>query len=352
MSMLSPEQRFINHFDSKIVWGKSKTLDQLDMKEVALQHELSKYLLFPQSRRKYVGADLDYEASAGEWEALGLPEPTLSIVNRENWHSNLFWELETAVILPHKFNFRKVSMFPVKYFRAVQRGFTQALYGDFGYTNASIKNPFNLEWSVRWADRIYTLGDLAEYVELPNITRFFVKNDDDDYPGRNCELFHVGRVQAYKKAKDCAKYEEFAELLISWFSLYNNEIIPDNWPERGPLPEHEVRNLVHHIAKWVWARKADGSLKNYNKNLGVLGYDRIKHSLDYDSKCLITKARQSAGATYVHQLRKDSSESKVRAALEFLEQRGQKFNIDDIIRLTKLSHMTIRTYMKKLKNKE
>ncbi|SIN96796.1 replication initiation protein [Halodesulfovibrio marinisediminis] len=310
-----PKERFIEHLEERLYYGVGKQLDRYGDKVEALQR--GNYVQLSRREHAYLGVDLDYQGAATRWEEVNLPEPTLILINPETGHANVFWELKVPVLKACRMNNNNVRGKPVKWFKAIQKGFTKVLDGDFGYTSASIKNPFSSNWIVIWRDKQYSLEELAEYSPEESTCGYFMRDEDVDFAGRNDELFYVIRKKAYqlvfKLDSDLfdARVEEEAH-------AYNEQTIPVNWPDRGPLPRSEVQGVARGIIRWVHQHKYDTGFKQRAKNHGVMKLPKIDKSLPEDVKEIATMCRQARGAAYTHQTRKMNTEQKIINAIDSL----------------------------------
>ena len=91
-----PLIRFYSYLSNKPRWGHGKELLHINKKENII--EKAAYIELPSHRRHYLSFDLDYECAANVWMDEGLPEPTITIVNNENSHATLHYELTEVIV--------------------------------------------------------------------------------------------------------------------------------------------------------------------------------------------------------------------------------------------------------------
>ena len=134
-----PAQRFFSYLSDVPRWGNDKIINFFSKKEDII--EIASYIELPNHRRYYMSFDLDYEGSAYVWIDENLPEPTITIINNENSHSTLHYELTTPVLLPIRGRNSYFSRKPIRYYTKVREGLRVRMSGDKGYAAYNSKNP-------------------------------------------------------------------------------------------------------------------------------------------------------------------------------------------------------------------
>jgi len=345
----APQERFKKHFDNLVGWGIDKNISTWTNPTEAF--EKSNYLAFPQSRRQYLCLDLDWEGSGTIWMDGGLPEPTITFINRENGHSNLAYELITPVIWPCEYNSYNVRPLPIKYFKAIRNGFNVKTEADCGYTNSTIKNPFSNLWRVTWADKRYDLSYLAEFVTLPAFSDPYAKLKSGAYEGRNDELFYLGLRWSYRNVKRYENHEEFYNALLEFIKLENLTTIVNNWPQRGYLPAPEVTGIAKGVSKYTWIRKNSVDLKHLIKNFGILGFPPIDANMNLRDRKMEVYSRQYKGSKYTHKIVSQDSVLKIDETIESLVRANKKVSYNKISKTSGLSYNTILKYKQYVNNK-
>lgn len=338
----SPQERFKKHFDNLVGWGIDKNIAFWTNPTEAFS--CSNYLAFPKSKRQYLCLDIDWEGSATVWMDEGLPEPTITFVNPENGHSTLVYELELPVYWPCEQNHFRANHRPVKYFKAVQKGFTAFVRGDSGYTNSTIKNPFSKKWRVTWHNKQYTLAYLAEFVQLVNACHENNKFRTKNYAGRNEELFYTLSIWSYRNVKKYKNNDLFYDDLMNVASSINSETIPLHWPQKGPLALSEVCGIVRGVCRYACLHRHDPNLKHLFKNYGILGFTQIPDDVLGLKREQITRSRQSQGAHYTHDVVKNNTKKKIHDAIERMRTKNQKINCLSISNESRIGYNNVRNH--------
>ena len=191
--------------------------------------------------------DVDRPDAAMRWEELGMPAPTWIARNPENGHAHLAYGLAVPVVSSDA-----ARAAPLKLAAAIQAAYTDALGADVNYSGLICKNPLHPDWQVLWFYRgehdLYSLGDLADYVDLRGFggKRRAVPETG---LGRNCAVFDKLRTWAYKAVRDYWRpggYADWQAAVVSRAGGYNTF--------SEPLPSTEVRAIAKSVGKWVWQR--------------------------------------------------------------------------------------------------
>ena len=125
------------------------------------------------------------------WQLLDVPTPSYVLLNAENGHAHVFYELETAVATHDA-----ARTAPLRYLAAIEAALRVALGGDVGYAGFICKNPHSQAWELHRGRReLYSLPELADYLTLPRLED--LKREPSGF-GRNCTLFDGLRQWAYR----------------------------------------------------------------------------------------------------------------------------------------------------------
>jgi hypothetical protein len=331
------QQRLFDFLPDKPRWGFEKQARYISKKEDILFK--ANYIQLPTQKRKYIALDLDYEFAGEAWSNDILPEPTVVIINRENSHAHYLYEIENPVVLPLINSTIKISWKAINYFKAVQAGYQNKLEADKGYVGYLIKNPFSPKWKTRWADRTYDLDYLADFVDLPNI--YQVIQDDDSIEGRHMRMFHICRKEAYKEVKKYNEYEGFV-LFVKKICLdyYRDFLVAAK--NNLDFPVSEAESIANSIAKWVWLHKDDKNFRNYTKNKGAMKLVRPIGAEKITGQEL--KLRESQGAYYTHEQRRNRTADKILDAKKRLEESGEEVTIKRLTEVSGVSKPTICRY--------
>lgn len=107
-------------------------------KKDAIRYE---YIQLNRKLRFYLPFDIDREGAAFAHEDAGLPAPTIIIINRENAHAHLLYELKSPVAFKDYNGNGKARYAPIRYYEALMRGMAERLDADRSYSQLICKNP-------------------------------------------------------------------------------------------------------------------------------------------------------------------------------------------------------------------
>jgi len=308
-----PITRFINSLGKKPYCTNDFSYGtKIRSKFKALEHE---YISLNQRFRRYIVLDIDCEAAALAWEEIGLP-PTITVINPENTHAHLMYELKAPVSFSDKSRSK-----PRDYFKSVERGLIQTLGADTGYSGLMTKNPISDRWRVDYNNGQFSLGEIAEYSGMCSSSKQRVKEEYCE--GRNSSLFHAVRHWAYYQVKEYVIFEAWSGAVLDKCKK-ENDFTP-------ALPYSEVKATAKSIAKWTWRHRHE--LGN-NKNRGAAKVD----------KRLKLANKQKCGAEYTNMLRKEKTERKIIDAVNELAKKKEKLIISDLVKYSGVSRRTLYNY--------
>lgn len=189
--------------------------------------------------------DVDQPQAGLAWEDAGLPLPTWCAVNPENGHAHIVYALSIPVKTAEASNLKAL-----RYLAAVYDAMASKMQADKQYSGLLTKNPTHKQWRTFWGCRTpYELGELAEYIDLKNITPS-ADSDQCGY-GRNCTLFDSLRKWAYVAVR---QYR--GDKVMLWREAVATQAIKLN-QFAVPLDGKETLGIGKSVAKWVWARDAE-----------------------------------------------------------------------------------------------
>jgi len=260
--------------------------------------------------------DIDYGAAALAWEAIGL-EPTITVINPENTHAHLMYELNNPVAFSSNARSK-----PQDYFMAVERKLGNALRADQAYNGFLAKNPLSNRWLVDFNNGRFDLEEIAEYCPKVSSGRAIaVKADPGE--GRNCSIFNEVRLWAYFQVKEFVIYEAWCQAVLARCEQ-ENTFTP-------ALPYSEVKATAKSIAKWTWKNRHDFGNR---KNRGAAKVDKRLNLIN----------RQRAGADYTNQNRKEKTEKAIVDAVSKLTGQGETFTVAELMRTANVSRRTLYNY--------
>lgn len=206
-----------------------------------------------------IDRDIRAIARANEWtSALNVPEPNYVLLNKENGHGHIFYELVQGIAL-----YDGARRKPIEYLAAVEKLLTQLLGGDPGYAGYFCKNARHERWElVPGRLEKYTLGELYDYKphktkkqlaaekqqkkKATNFKNAQAKIEEAAGFGRNCQLFTQLRFWSYS-----AVHEYTA--LDAWHEVTRKQAEELN-VFAAPLEPSEVRAIARSVAKWTWTK--------------------------------------------------------------------------------------------------
>lgn len=333
------QQRLYDFLPEKPRWGFEKQARYIAKKDDILFK--ANYIQLPTQKKKYVALDLDYELAGAAWMNDILPEPTVTIINRENSHAHYLYEIDNPVMLPLLNSTIKISWKAINYFKAVQAGYQNKFEADKGFTGYLIKNPFSSKWRTWWADRVYDLDYLAEFVDLPNI--YEIIENDDSIEGRHMKMFHTCRKIAYRLVKDYPDFDEYLHALKNiCLDYYRENIMMRDGNEDFPIIE--AIGIAKSMAPWIWKRRLGKNFKNFTKNKGAMKLPKPERGVDNKIPLAEATNRKSLGAYYTHETRRNNTVDKILAAKKRLIESGEEPTIKNLVKESGISKSSIYKY--------
>lgn len=306
----------------------NKTAMRVRPREFALRYPYMQ--LNPSGQVSWLIFDLDHDEPM-IWEAVGLPAPNLTVINRKSDHSHLYYAIPTVCTTA------KGRAKPIAYMKAVYEAFALRLKADPAYSIGSVsKTPGHPWWDTTdFHDHVYDLGELADYVDLAvNKWRSRPKLDEVEH-SRHCILFENLRHYAYSivnQVRETGSYEDFRRML-EVFAHNSNSFHKHGFSQN--LLQSSVRSTVKSVGRWTWDVYS-GSRRCHR---GVMGLDAS----------MPLQERQRLAAKRTHEIRNKATESKIRAACIQLRNSGQKLGQAAIAALAKVTRQTVATYKHLLK---
>ena len=149
---------------------------------------------------------------------------------------------------------------------------------------------------------------------------------------RNVSYFDTLRFAAYDERQfhdDIASFERSLHQIA--------EIILTEHPELASLEDHERKTTFRSVLKWTWF-KYKGRNGYKPKNVGAAA-----HLIDYD---MSIEQKQSIGAIYTNQVRRENSKRKVKEAVADIKKSDKKLTVSEIARTSGLNRNTVSKYFK------
>lgn len=195
----------------------------------------------------YIVLDVDHPNALLMLSEQLLPEPNFLVINPENGHAHIFYELSTPV---HITNVARAK--PLRYLASIEYALKEIWEADKAYSGLISKNPLHNDWKLHlFRPESWDLGELADWLTLPAKLPRVAQSVG---LGRNCTLFDMLRFWAYDSVlsyRISGSYEQWHRAVLATAESFNS------FPE--PLGINEVTNTAKSVAKWVWT--------NYTKRL-------------------------------------------------------------------------------------
>ena len=271
---------------------------------------------------RYLVFDVDYEGAAWSWDEVELPTPTFIVINPENAHAQLIYELNTPVLC-----WDNARQKPIRFLEAIRRAYVEKLLADAGFVSPVSKNPASNRWLVLHFEVRYDLGDLADWVLLSQQHFLPLRGQREGFAslGRNCYLFSEGRFYAYDVVKHCAIQNELYFKVYAYLEAVNVKTFAD------PLPENERRHITKSISKWTWQRR-----ENFLEYSG-----RHRRKTKDDAELL---ARQVQSAYNTAEMKRAATEEKIRKAMDQFLREGRRITKAAIAREAGVTRRTLDRY--------
>lgn len=214
------------------------------------------------THRFWLVFDVDHPDAGLRWSDVNAPPPNLVVINPVNGHAHYLYALETSVrTAPDG------SLKALKYAAMVESGLRAKIGADAGYSGLVTKNPVDKDWICKsWTDHLYTLDELADYVDLTTVTISRKAANDDDVAGlgRNCDLFERLRKWSYRAIRQgWPDSERWHEAVLQRAQMLNDY--------STPLAYNEVKATAKSVAKWTYSRFSDSEFSAIQASRGQRG---------------------------------------------------------------------------------
>jgi len=263
--------------------------------------------------------DIDH-GDCGTWIDEGLPPPNLIVRDKTTGRGHISYAIVPVC------TGKNGKSHPKRYLKAVRLALAKRLGADIGYTGRITKNPMSDHWAVTSLHpHEYSLGELADYLDLESPKIEFVAPDEQLEPGRNSILFLRLRYWAYANIAH-AREGSFRQ----WETRVHNQALAFNtfsttpYKTQGALPSKEALATAKSVAKWVW--------DNYTTNKGVMNLTSLDIPLE---------ARQRLSARRTHEIRSNRTEQAITDAIATLKADGKATTKAAVARLTGITRQQI-----------
>lgn len=209
-----------------------------------LQAMTNKYLQYNHNNLSSLIYDLDYEVDINDFfNDPKIPTPNLISINKDNGHGHAFYVLNKPV---YQANFNQTKHKAYKYACRIDRGLTDVLNADLGYSKLIAKSVWNDSWrNEELHSNLFELSELADYI--PQNFKDKRRRIEPVGLGRNCIVFDNARQWAYRNfgSGNYLNFEFWNFEVEQHVRTVNAQMIP-------PLQESEIRSISRSIAKYCW----------------------------------------------------------------------------------------------------
>jgi len=358
-SLFEPLKEFGRRLPDKFYCGDSKRFGSIMPKEKAKDYP---YIQINYPAVYYLCFDVDSHDAAIRPLEVDLPFPTLAAISPDSGHGHLMYQLLDPI---PRMNLSKDLRGLLS---DVVLGYKVMLDSDKCITTQRqlVKNPLCDEWRVLEGCRPFLLSDMIESVpaavkreienkkgmksEIPTksygMQPFENTLQTPDLPhSRNCSVFENARHYAYSIVGGCNSYDSFCGAVFEYVEKLNDREVPKFFASRGKLEQSELRYIAKSIAGWTWDHR-----NYFTTNRGAMELPPIKET-DFqseDDKERELERRRELSAEWTNTARKESTQGKIKRALELCLKHGFEPTAENISTFARVSRMTVYRYKKML----
>lgn len=270
--------------------------------------------------------DIDDEELLTEWNAIGLPTPTIQTLNQNNNKAHLVWLLNIPV--------SKKNQKAVKYYKAIVDSIKLLIGADQAYQNHQTKNFLNTNlYRITYNDIAYDLADFQDFI----IKKEIYKNIDiikyESVGSRHIDLFNQLRFYGYQ----IAKHKDLKEKLQKRAELINAEF--DN-----PIkPKAIIKSVL------AFCEENKNNFKAASKERkGAMKFKKITNLSQSDYKKEVVK-RQKASSMRSADIKRLKTTGKIKVAVEVLMRKKIRLTYLHIAKQANISQRTVNRYARIVK---
>jgi len=290
----------------------------------------------------YLCFDYDREWSEFQTEEVDIPGPTLSVVNPDNGHAHLFYQILDPIPRYHS---AKTS----KLLDDVIFAYNLMLRADRCITAQKqlVKNALSPMWEVKEGYKPFTLSELAEYIphDLAWVSKAFEKQEETltvkpfeetlDPGSRNCSLFDSARLYAYSVVSEHGSYESLFSDVLDHIHHLNDEEIPKYFPEKI-LSLNELKHTAKSVAGFTW----DNRSRFRGVDNGAMGFEPIE-GLSREEYEAEVKRRRRLSAERTHDLMREETRKKLLRGVYLCLKRGLELTPGNIGAAARVSRKSV-----------
>lgn len=272
--------------------------------------------------------DIDDEELITEWNAVGLPCPTIQTQNRNNNKAHLVWLLNVPV--------SKKNRKAVRYYKDIVNSIKILIGADKAYQNHQTKNFLNEElYRVTYNDLAYDLADFQKYIIKDS--NYIVDNDKNNKyestGSRHIDLFNELRRYGYT----IAKHKNLQEKLEKRAELINEQFTEPIKP----------KSIIKSVFQFCHENK--NNFKTAAKaQAGAMKFKKIKNLSQEQYKNEVHK-RQSKSAARTADIKRLKAAGHIKATVEILLRKKIKLTYANIAKHAKMALRTVKNHTKIVK---
>ncbi|WP_428746108.1 replication initiation protein [Sulfurimonas sp.] len=268
--------------------------------------------------------DIDDEELLTEWNAVGLPTPSIQTINKKNNKAHLIWLLNVPV--------SKKNRKAVKYYKDIVNSIKILIGADKAFQNHQTKNFLNTEqFRVTYNDVAYDLADFKHYIIRD--AQYTIESEIETTGSRHIDLFNRLRFYGYRNAKKA----NFEDLLVA-----RAEKINETFEE--PI---KTKYIVKSVLKFCEEHK-DNFKTVANKNIGNMKFQKISN-LSQEEYRKEVQNRQKKSSKRTQDIKRLRSAGKLKVAIETLLRKQIKLSYKNIAKQANLSLSTVKRQAKIIK---
>jgi hypothetical protein len=283
-------------------------------------HKYSQIQLNTDTHFNAIIMDIDDEEMLTEWNAVGLPVPTIQTINLHNKKAHLVWLLNVPV--------SKRNKKAVRYYRDIVKSIQILIGADRNYQNHQTKNFLNTHlYHTVYNDYAYDLSEFCQFI-LPtsSVVQDITVEDVERSKSRHITLFNQLRHYGYKIAKN----KDLYDLLKAKAEILNQQFeIPIN-----------TKSILKSVYQFCHENRNNFKAKAAVKTMGfskIVGLPLEKYQREVSS-------RQRKAAKRTTQIKVARTLRTIKVAIDRLVRKKTKITYTAIAKLTQVSLSTIKRY--------
>ncbi len=266
--------------------------------------------------------DIDDEELLTEWNAVGLPTPTIQTLNKHNDKAHLVWLLNVPV--------SKKNRKAIKYYKDIVNSIKHLIGADKAYQNHQTKNFLNEElYRTTYNDVAYDLGDFQEFIIKEEKYQDNL-GELESTGSRHIDLFNELRRYGYT----IAKHKNLQEKLEKRAELINEQFAE-------PIkPKSIIKSVLHFCEE-----NANNFKKVKQSRDGAMKFKKIKNLSQEQFKNEVHK-RQSKSASRTADIKRLKAAGRIKATVEILLRKKIKLTYANIAKQAKMALRTVKNHTK------